>query len=592
MLLSPRYLPRLAALVGLFTRYGLRDFARSQGLQALAPDETDTGNESSDVAGRARGFRDRLVELGPAYVKLGQVLSTRPDLLPDSYIRELAELQDAVDPLPFEQVEATIQEELGARLSKLFVQFERQPLGSASLGQVHAAELRGDRAVVVKVQRPGIREQLADDVAFFREVAAFMTSHTEAGNRVDLAGVIQQLERALVDELDYRTEARNSAAFRRALAGFPRILVPKVVEAYSTSRVLTTERVKGVKIDEVPRITRTEHDFAALADEFAKAYLHQITIVGHFHADPHPGNVFIILPGSQNPLTPAEIADDDRRTESRPALTAISRMEQEAQADAPRVPADIDVKLALIDFGMTARLSDALRERVVRLLLDLSENRGESAAELMVELSEQVAGFDRPSYERQIAALVARNHDRSVGELQAGTVMYELINISYQHGLKLPPELTLLAKALFNLDAVSRALDPTYNPLDAIREYGGRIAQHRARRELSPSRMFKAATETSDLLHELPHRLDVITRRLAANEIVLNIDTPGMPVLLQGLQKIANRIFSGLVICGLLVASAMLMPYRRVLGTTGFVIAGVLALYLVVTILFSDRKKR
>ncbi|HEU4563861.1 MAG TPA: AarF/UbiB family protein, partial [Gemmatimonadaceae bacterium] len=209
MLLAPRHLPRLAALVGLFTRYGLRDFARRQGLQSLVPEEfANEQEDSGDVRERAGAFRARLVELGPAYVKLGQVLSTRPDLLPDAYIRELVELQDDVPPVPFAEVEATIEEELGGRLSKLFVSFDHEPLGSASLGQVHAAELRGGRAVVVKVQRPNIVAQLADDVDFFREVARFLTAHTQAGERIDFVGVIQQLERALADELDYRVEAR------------------------------------------------------------------------------------------------------------------------------------------------------------------------------------------------------------------------------------------------------------------------------------------------------------------------------------------------------------------------------------------------
>jgi predicted unusual protein kinase regulating ubiquinone biosynthesis (AarF/ABC1/UbiB family) len=266
-------------------------------------------------------------------------------------------------------------------------------------------------------------------------------------------------------------------------------------------------------------------------------------------------------------------------------------MEAEAQAGAAPLDEAPDLKLALIDFGMTARLPDALRENVVRLLLDVTENRGESVAETLVEMGDPVGAFDRQAYAREIAALVARNYDRSVGEVQAGTVMYELINISFQHGLRLPSELTLLAKALFNLDAVSRALDPSYNPLDAIRDYSNRIAEDRARRELSPSRLFKTATQTSDLLQALPHRVDVITRRMAANEFVIAVETPAVPALLEGLQKVANRIFAGLTLCGTVIASAMLMPYRRSLGTAGFVIAGALGIYLVVSILVTDRKR-
>src|SRR6476661_2967143 len=332
MLLSPRHIPRLAAIVGLFTRYGLRDVAKQQGLLALV-DEHDEDIPPEVVAEReehAVGFRKRLVELGPAYVKLGQVLSTRPDLLPEPYIRELESLQDDVGPIPFEDVERIIEEELGGRISKLFEFFNPEPLGTASLGQVHGARMRGGREVVVKVPRPNIRGPLADDLEFFHELALFMAEHTSVGSRIDVLGVIQQMERAIAEELDYRTEARNAATFRKSLAQFPRIMVPKVIEAYSSERVLTTERIHGVKVDKVSPIARLEHDFTPVAEELTRAYLKSITIDGFFHADPHPGNVFVVLPGTRNPMTPAEIVRDERREEVRPAVTPMARVELEA----------------------------------------------------------------------------------------------------------------------------------------------------------------------------------------------------------------------------------------------------------------------
>ena len=595
MLLAPKYLPRLAAMVGLFTRYGLADFAKQQGMLALSPDESGDGaHPDPEIAGRAKAFRKKLVELGPAYVKLGQVLSTRPDLLPEAFIHELDHLQDDVGTIPFDDVEQTIQDEFGARVSKLFGSFEQEPLGTASLGQVHAATLRDGREVVVKVQRPGIREQLADDIAFFREVAAFLTSHTEAGRRIDMVGVIQQLERALADELDYRIEARNAATFRKALAEYPRILVPRVIEAYTSARVLTMERIYGVKIDEVPRIARLEHDFSRVADEFAKAYLKQIAIDGHFHADPHPGNVFLVMPGEGNPKTPAEVVATNRRSEKRDALTPLSKLEHQAQEEASAggaipVPSADEPKLALIDFGMTAHLPGRIRERVVRLLLDLAENKGDGVAETLIEMGMPLEGFERQSYMREVAALVAQNYDLAIGEVKAGRVLYEMINISYQNQLRLPAELTLLAKALFNLDAISSALDPSYSPINAIREYGTRIANERAKEEMSWRRIFRTASETTDLVSALPHRLDVFTAKLAANEIAFTVDSPQLGALLRGLQKIANRIFTGLVLTGLLIASAMLLPYRRTLGTIGFSIAGLIGAAMVANILVTDR---
>jgi ubiquinone biosynthesis protein len=560
MILSPRYIPKLAAIIGLFTRYGLREFAGNQGLlelgEAEASDEQGSTEEAEQTE-KARAFRERLVELGPAYVKLGQVLSTRPDLLPETYIRELEHLQDNVGAIPFSEVAQTIEKELGggnSRLSNLFQTFDEEPLATASLGQVHAATLRDGREVVVKVQRPGIREQLQDDLEFFRELAQFLTEHTKTGARIDMVGVVQQVERALTDELDYRTEARNVSSFRRNLVEFPHIVIPRVIEAYTTSRVLTTERVHGRKIDEIPPVSRLELDFTTLADELAKAYLKQITVDGHFHADPHPGNIFVILP---KPDEPKE-----------------------------------DPKLALIDFGMTGHLTESLRDSVVKLLLDIAENRGDEAAATLIELGQPLREFDRNSYVSEISAVVAQNADQSIENTKAGLVLYEMMNTAYKFGLKLPAELTLLAKTIFNLDAITRELDPSFNASQAIRDYTSEIANQRARRDFSPRRLFQIASETSALLRALPHRVDVITERMAANDYAFRIDTPQLPTLIEGMQKIANRVFTGLVLAGLLVASGQLLPYWRKLGIAGFIIAAAIGMYMVITILIADRKKK
>ncbi|HEV2643298.1 MAG TPA: AarF/UbiB family protein, partial [Candidatus Elarobacter sp.] len=426
---------------------------------------------------------------------------------------------------------------------------------------------------------------------FFRELAGFLAAHTEAGHRLDLVGVVQQVEHALADELDYRTEARNAATFRHNLAEFPHILIPRVIEAYTTSCVLTMERIRGRKIDDVPAVTRVEYDFCSLADELAHAYLQQITVDGFFHADPHPGNLFIVLPEvSENPLTPAELSAIDRRTEPRTPATPLARVEQEAQSRAAAPAPREEPKIALIDFGMTAHLPGRLRDQVIRLLVALADNRGDEAAETLIEMGTPLEGFDRPAYVREVAALAARNVDRTVSESSTGRMLYEVIEAGFRLGLTLPSELTLLAKAVFSLDAVTRALDPTFNAAAAIRNYAVRIADQRARRDFSPRQLMQVAAETSALMRVLPHRLDTITERLASNEFALRLDTPQLPKQLEGMEKIANRIFTGLVLGGLLVASGLLMRYQERLGMLGFVVAGGLGLYMVITILVTDRK--
>jgi predicted unusual protein kinase regulating ubiquinone biosynthesis (AarF/ABC1/UbiB family) len=592
MLLAPKYLPRLVSTVGLFTRYGLLDFAKGQGLLDLQGAQLEEGERSDDGASEenAVAFRKRLVELGPAYIKLGQILSTRPDLIPPIYVRELEHLQDSVPPMSFDDVERCIEDELGARINKLFGSFDENPLGSASLGQVHAATLRDGREVVVKVQRPGIREILADDIEYFRELAGFLAAHTSAGDRVDVIGVVEQVERALIDELDYRTEARNAATFRRALAGFPHILIPRVIDAYTTHKVLTTQRVRGVKISEIPPISRIEYDFEELAEEFARAYLHQITVNGHFHADPHPGNIFVVLPGRDNPLTPAEAAAMDRRGETRRPATPLIRSEVDAMKAATDLADPEDPKLAMIDFGMTAHLTESMRNAVVSLFLAMAENQGDTAAEVLISIGEHADTFDRKTYVREVANVVAKHANETVSDTPAGLVLYQMISIGYSAGLKLPAELTLLAKALFNLDAVTRSLDKSFNPSEAMRDYATNIANERARRDLSPRRLFQVASATSDLINALPRRLDEITERMARNDFAFRVDTPQLPSLIKGMEKIANRIFVGLVLAGLLIASSSLLQYWRRLGLVCIVIAAGLGLWMVLTVLINDRK--
>lgn len=593
MILAPKYLPRLVATVGLFTRYGLLDFAKGQGLLNIQGAQLDNGAlpEGDESSAKAKAFRERLVELGPAYIKLGQILSTRPDMIPPGYVKELEHLQDSVPPMALEEVHKTIEDELGAKVNKLFESFEETPLGTASLGQVHAATLRDGRDVVVKVQRPGIREVLADDIEYFRELAKFLAAHTSAGERVDVIGVVQQVERALVDELDYRSEARNAASFRKALAGFPHILIPRVIDAYTTHKVLTMQRVRGRKISEIPPITRIEYDFEPLADEFARAYLHQITGTGHFHADPHPGNIFVVLPGRENPLTPAEAAALDRRIEVRKGATPLVRSEAEAMSNATDVADPDEPKLALIDFGMTAHLTESMRNAVVRLFLAMAENQGDVAAEVLIEIGEHSENFDRNTYVREVASVVAKHADETIGETPTGLMLYQMINIGFTTGLKLPAELTLLAKALFNLDVVTQALDPAFNPSETMREYATNIANDRAKRDLSPRRLFQIASDTSDLVNALPRRLDTITERMARNDFAFRIDTPQLPMLLKGMEKIANRIFVGLVLAGLLIASSSLLQYWRRLGMILIALAAGLGSWMIATILINDRKK-
>jgi ubiquinone biosynthesis protein len=282
----------------------------------------------------AEAFARDLEALGPTFIKLGQLLSTRADLLPPSYIEALSRLQDDLEPFPFLDVERVVGEELGVRLSKAFDEFDEAPIAAASLGQVHRAVMRGGREVAVKVQRPDVRERVLKDLDTLDDFASVFDRFTGSGRNVDAVRVLEEFRRTLMAELDYREEARNMVTIADQLRDFERLVVPRPIDDYTTARVLTMDYVPGTKITAVSPVERTEVDGAALADEFFRAYLQQILLDGVFHADPHPGNVL---------LTP-------------------------------------DHRLALVDLGMVGRLSPAIQQHLFALMLAIAEGRGDEAA--------------------------------------------------------------------------------------------------------------------------------------------------------------------------------------------------------------------
>ena len=287
--LKPQHLNRYRQIAWLFVKYGRSDLVKESGLdETLDAEQRATPKEKA----KADDLADDLEKLGPTFVKLGQLLSTRVELMPQAYIEALTRLQDKVEPFGFDEVEKIVASELGVRLSKAFSEFESEPMAAASLGQVHKARLRNGRQVAVKVQRPGIRERMIEDLDSLEEIAEFLDNHTEFGKRYEFGEMLDQFRKSLLRELDYRQEASNLTAIRADLAEFERVIVPEPILDYSTSRVLTMEYVHGKKVTDLSPLARMEFDGGDLAEELFRAYLEQILVNGFFHADPHPGNVF------------------------------------------------------------------------------------------------------------------------------------------------------------------------------------------------------------------------------------------------------------------------------------------------------------
>ena len=551
-----RHLGRYAELGRLLVKYGRSDLVREMGLDhdpdmaAGALGNRPGGNADGDEVQEAEELARDLEALGPTYIKLGQLLSTRSDLLPPAYTQALTRLQDDVEPISCEEVERVFEEEIGVGPGTAFETFDRTPLASASLSQVHRARLRSGRDVVVKVQRPGIRERIRDDMEALTEIAHFLDGHTEVGRRFGFAELLGEFERTLRDELDFRREAANLVRLAAIVRPYPLLMVPQPVPDMSAGRVLTMDYIAGRKVTDLRPFGRMDIDGCGLAQQLFQAYLDQILVEGFFHADPHPGNVS---------LTP-------------------------------------DGRLALLDLGMVARVSPELQDSLVKLLIAVSAGRGEQAARIATAMGKKLEHFDAEAFTRGASDLVVRNHSLGMSEIDSGTLVMQLSRLSSENGLRLPPELSLLGKALLNLDQVSCTLDPDFEPSAAIQSHATSIME--SRMKPSRERLFSAALETREMLEELPGRVNKIMDTVASGELKLKVDAFDEAELLRGLHKLGNRVTMGLVLAALIIGAAMLMQVETeskifgypALAIVCFLLASLGAVALLWTIVVGDRR--
>ena len=545
--LKPEHLRRYRDVALLLIKYGRRDLVAVAGLDPVLSDETVATGAADQVAAELANDLERM---GPTFIKLGQLLSSRPDILPDEYIRALERLQDHVEPFSFSEVEPLVTAELGVRLSKAFSEFAAAPLAAASLGQVHRAALRDGRQVAVKVQRPGIRQKVAEDLEALGELAEFFDQHTTLGRRYGFVQILEEFRRSLLRELDYRQEAQNLTLLRHNLAEFDRILVPMPIDDYTTSRILTMEYVAGTKIAALSQVVRLELDGAGLAEQLFRAYLKQVLVDGFFHADPHPGNVLLMDSG----------------------------------------------RLALLDLGMVARIAPRLQEHLLQLLLAISEGRSDEAMTAVLKLAEKGPAFDETIFARRVTDLVGRHQETVLRDVQVGRIVLELGRTAGEVDVRLPPELSMLGKTLLNLDQIAQQLDPNFNPNAALRKHAGEIMRSRLLKSASPGNLFSTVLEMKDLMERLPGRVNKILDAVANNELEVKIDAIDEARLMAGFQKVANRITLGLLLAALIIGAAMLMRVDtafRILGYPGlaiifFLLAAGGGLALMLTILLKD----
>ncbi|MCW2737353.1 MAG: AarF/ABC1/UbiB kinase family protein [Nocardioides sp.] len=513
---------RYVALARLIRRYGRSDLLAGAQLDEFDVDEQAPLGDTE----RADAFAADLERMGPTFIKLGQLLSTRFDLLPAAYTTALERLQDSVEPISFETVREVVEAELGAPLRERFSEFDEKPLAAASIGQVHRAVLRNGHEVVVKVQRPDVRDVVRQDMDVLERLAAQADKRTEVGRTFGFGRLLDQFRRSLAGELDYRREARSLVTFGELTAPYDLLLVPQPVPEYTTSRVLTMDYVEGRKITDIGRLGLVDLDARPIVEQLFTAYLHMILDAGVLHADPHPGNLLL--------------TDDGR--------------------------------LALLDLGMTAAVPPRIQNDVIKLLLSIGDGDGEETAVVLASMGHPLEAFDAAAFRDDVSHLVSEAV-ASGSDVSVGTVLMDLSRLSGHHGLRPPPEMTMVGKALLNLDRSTSHLDPGFAPAVAIRKNVSEIFG--AGLKLSAGGLMSAAIESKTFVSQLPKRANRIMDTLADGEFRIQVQAIDEERLHTVIQRVANRVTLGIIIAATILGAALVVrvPSRwTVLGYPGLAI--------------------
>ena len=560
MKLSSTHLRRYREIAGLFWKYGRSDLVKHMGVDVDVAKRYQDDENFKRTSARQNGaatpdhLASDLERMGPTYVKLGQVLAGRPDLMPEPYRVALTRLQDKVKPFSYEEVEKIVERELGVRFSKAFSEFNHGPVAAASLGQVHQAKLRDGRPVVVKIQRPDIRPVIEQDFEVLTELSHTLDAHTKVGRRYRLRTIVEEFHLSIQHELDYEREAQNLITLGKNLQDFPNIQVPQPVMDYTTRSVLTMEYVTGRKITSLSPLARLDVNGAALCEELFRAYLKQVLVDGVFHADPHPGNVFLTDEG----------------------------------------------RIALLDLGMVGHTAPQMQQNLLTLLLAIGDSDGDAVADLVIRISERTDEFNAPEFRRRISQLIAQTRDKGLAQIKVGRSILEVTKSAGENGLYVPGELTLLGKTLLQLDEIGRILAPDWDPNASVRRNVDEFMSERMKKDVSKGNILNTVLEMRNFAGGLPARLNQIMDSVANNELELKVKSVDVKVVMEGMQKIANRITTGLVLAALIVGASLLMRVQtsfELFGYPGLAILCFLAaaaggFYLVLKIFIQDYKDK
>jgi ubiquinone biosynthesis protein len=500
---------------------------------------------------RPEGIRMALEELGPTYIKLGQILSSRPDLVPVDFLRELAKLQDKVPPFPYTAVKKIVESELGLSIDELFAHFDQQPLASASIGQVHKARIKDGTEVAVKIQRPGIQRVIEVDLEIMHYLATLMERHIEELSLHRPVKIVEEFTRTLEKELDYQLEASNMERVALNFIDDAYTYIPKVFRDFSTAHVLTAEFVDGIKVSDIERLDAAGLDRKVITDRGADILLKQIFDHGFFQADPHPGNLFV-LP---------------------------------------------DNVICLIDFGMVGAVDRRTRENFVDLIDAVVQKDAYRTSQVFIQLTDWDDEPDERHFEKDVAEFMVQHLYRPLKDIRVGKLLHQLLELASRHRLRIPPDIFLMMKALTTIEGVARMLDPDFEMITKAAPFVKRILLGRFTPQRISGDMYRLALDLMKFVKQFPKDLLDISRMVRQQKLYVRIENQGLDRMLSTHDQISNRISFSIIIAALIIGSALIVISEipplfygiSLIGIIVFLAAAVMGIWLLVAIIRKGR---
>ncbi|WP_058300875.1 ABC1 kinase family protein [Gorillibacterium timonense] len=555
MVIKLRHTKRYKEIIAALVHHGFGYLVEEMGLLQLLslPRRWRRGPETP---AKTLGERVRLVleELGPAFVKLGQLSSTRQDLFPPDILRELEKLQDDVPPFPMNEVRDILERELGKPLEESYREFRETPLAAASIGQVHYARLHTDEQVAVKIQRPSVDERIRLDLEILAELVQLAERRIAWVAQYQVADLLEELSRSMLDELDYTHESRNTDAIARQFAANSHVVVPQIYWSHTTAKVLTMEYIDGIKLNHARERDKEQFREERVGERFVNAMLKQIFTDGVFHADPHPGNL-LVLPGG---------------------------------------------RIVFIDFGMVGRLSEEMRFHLISFLIAMMRGDSEGLVRAVLQLGMVGEDADMIVLEREMERLREKYYEVPFAEVSLGQALGDLFKVANKHGIRIPSDLTLLGKTLLTMEGVAASIDPGLSIVSLAEPFGRKLLKERFRPSSIRKRAWKSATEAGRYALQLPKEIQQISRLIRTGKLKLDVGMPELEVILRKLDQVSNRItisivllsFS-IVLVGLMIASSLGDKASYILHfpvmEIGSLIAGLMLLWLLYSIFKSGR---